>query len=343
MGRLATEQLPAVGLVGAGAWGRNILRTLHELGVPTACADADPAACEQAARRVPQLRCFPSYEALLASDVAAVAIATPAVTHDALIRAALDAGKDVFTEKPFTLDPDQAEALRRLARRRRRLLMVGHLSLFQPAVATVARCLVAGEIGRLVGLHQERLGLGRPRTVENALWCLGSHDLALQLWLLGEMPLALQVQGQCLAQPQVEDDVYLHLTYANGVQSHLHVSWAWPERRRQLTLIGSAGMLQYDELTQRVVLHGKAIGADLTPVDAGSRILHSGGGEPLRAELQHFLACVRTRRAPMVDTRLAVDVVRLLAAADSQLVRHTSDCTARPPAVAAGKGHGPDR
>lgn len=343
MGRLATEQLPAVGLVGAGAWGRNILRTLHELGVPTACADADPAACEQAAHRFPQLRCFPNYEALLASDISVVAVATPAVTHYEVIRAALEAGKDVFAEKPLTLDPDQAEALRRLARRRRRLLMVGHLSLFQPAIVTIARCLAAGAIGRLIGLHQERLGLGRPRTVENALWCLGSHDLALQLWLLGEMPRALLVQGQCLAQPPVEDDVYLHLTYADGVQSHLHVSWAWPERRRQLTLIGSDGMLQYDELAQRVLLHGKAIGPDLTPTDTGTQILHSGGGEPLRAELRHFLECVRTRRAPVIDTRLAVDVVRLLAAADSQLVRHTGDCAARTLVVAAGKSHAPSR
>lgn len=316
----------AVGLIGAGAWGANILRTLAELGALRACADSDASALSRVAALYPGIRCFADYRRLLASDVAAVAIATPANTHYEIAREALEAGKDVFVEKPLTLDVDQAEELQLLARHRGCILMVGHLSLYQPAVPWIAGCLAKGVLGRIVSLHQERLGLGRPRVVENALWCLGSHDVALQLHLLRSMPHTVQAQGQCIVQSHIEDDVYLHLLYAEGVQGHLHVSWSWPERRRQLTIVGTDGMLQYDELSQRVSLHRKAVGRGLDPVDRGEEVLHFEVGQPLRAELALFLDSIRQRRSLDAETSVAVDVVRLLAAADDLLSPELTQC-----------------
>jgi predicted dehydrogenase len=318
--------MPAIGLIGAGPWGQNILRTLSGLGVLGACADTDPAVCAQVAAGFPAVPCFHDYRALLASDMPAVAVATPANTHYQIAAEALDAGKHVFVEKPLTLDPAQAEDLWVLARRSDRVLMVGHLTLFQPAVAWIERYLADGGVGRIVSLHQERLGLGRPRTVENALWCLGSHDVALQLRLLGRVPHAIQAHGQCIVQPHVEDDVYLHLTYPDSIQTHLHVSWAWPERRRRLTVIGSDGMLQYDELSQCITLHDKAITHGLEPTDLGEETLCLDAGQPLRAEFTHFLDSVIAGRSLDADIGLAVDVVRLLAAADSQLAHDTTHC-----------------
>lgn len=309
----------AVGLIGAGAWGANILRTLAELGALRACADSDAAVRARVAALYPDILCVHDYRRLLASDVAAVVIATPANTHYEIARAALEAGKDVFVEKPLTLDVDQAEELQQLARQLCRILMVGHLSLYQPAVPWLARCLASGALGRIVSLHQERLGLGRPRVVENALWCLGSHDVALQLYLLRSMPRTVQVQGQCIVQQHVEDDVYLHLMYPGDVQGHLHVSWSWPERRRQLTIVGIDGMLQYDELNQRVSLHRKTVGRGLDPVDRGEEVQYFDVGQPLRTELAWFVDSIRQRRSLDAETSVAVDVVRLLAAADDVL------------------------
>jgi predicted dehydrogenase len=331
---VGAQSLPAVGVIGAGAWGRNILRTLHDLGALAACADIELAVRAETARQFPQVRCVADYRTLLATDLPAVAIATPAGTHYEIVRAALEAGKDVFVEKPLTLDPVQAAELRALALACGRVLMVGHITLFQPAIGWIARYLAGGALGSIHSFHQERLGFGPPRTVENALWCLGSHDVAVQLHLLQAMPDTLQTRGQCLVQADVEDDVYLHLSYPNGVQTHLHVSWAWPERRRQLTVVGSDGMLRYDELTQQVVVHRKSITHQLRASDLGTTTPFQGGGEqPLRAELVEFLRRARERQLVDPTTELAVDVVRVLAAAERQLVRQQA---AWPPAAVGG-------
>jgi predicted dehydrogenase len=319
------QSLPAVGVIGAGAWGRNILRTLHDLGALAACADTDLATRTEAARRFPQARCVSDYRTLLATDIPVLAVATPADTHYEIVRAALEAGKDVFVEKPLTLDPAQAAELRALALAHGRVLMVGHITLFQPAIRWIARYLAGGALGAIHSLHQERLGLGKPRVVENALWCLGSHDVAVQLHLLQAMPDALQVHGQCIVQDDVEDDIYLHLSYPDAVQTHLHVSWAWPERRRQLTVIGSDGMLRYDELTQQVILHRKSISRVLEVSDRGAQTVFEGGGEPLRAELLAFMQRVRERQLADPSTELAVDVVRVLATAEALLVHRQPD------------------
>lgn len=301
-----------VGLIGAGGWGRNIARTLHELGALTGVAEVDPAVRENLAGTYPEVALCSSHEQLFESEIPAVAIATPAATHYTLAKEAVSAGKHVFVEKPLALHAREAEELADLAEGTGRVLMVGHLLLYQPAIQAVAEHIAAGSIGKLWGLHQERLNLGTVRTVENALWSLGVHDVAVFLHLARTAPEHVQAQGQAVLQPGIEDDVYLHLRFPGNLQAHIHVSWLWPEKRRRLTVIGANGFLVYDELAQTVTLHRKHIGEELKPVQHEETVLFQGSSQPLTLELEHFLECAETGKRPLTDARSAVDVVRVL-------------------------------
>lgn len=319
-----------VAVIGAGNWGKNLVANFHALGALAAVAEVSEELRRGVEAKYPGVRLHADYRPLLASDIDAVAIATPPATHFEIAQAFLHWGKDVFVEKPLTLSSREARALVELAQETGRILMVGHLLLYQPAIEWIKDFLDSGGIGSLVSLHQERLNLGRARSVENALWSLGVHDVAVLLHLVGDFPDELQIAGQRAIQPTVEDDVYLHLRFGGGagraeIQAHLHTSWLWPEKRRRLTVIGARGMLVYDELDQTVVLHRKGIRDDLSNRDEGSEVVFKGDAEPLRRELEHFLACVKSRQRPRSDGRNGLDVVRVLEQATEQLRRGTID------------------
>lgn len=330
-----------VGVIGAGNWGRNLVSTFAQLGALAAVCEANTTMHAGLAAQHPGVALYDDLDRLLQEPVPAVVIATPASTHYQVAKAALLAGKDLLVEKPLTMRMSEAEELVALAQDRGRILMVGHLLLFHPAVRWLKAYLEAGGLGRLHGLHQERLNLGRARSVENALWSLGVHDVAVLLYLMGEPPCAVTVAGQRILQPAIEDEVYLHLRFPSGPQGHLHTSWLWPERRRHLTLIGSAGMLTYDELAQQITLHRKGIDAGLQSWDQGSEVLFQGTGEPLLLEAEHFLQGVESRtRSPLIDGVQGLQVVRVLEMATAAL---NGDASGQE----EGKGHegsalGPD-
>lgn len=304
--------MPRVAVLGAGAWGRHVVRTFDDLGALAGVCDPSPQAAEEIRRTYQETRIWPDFEAVLASDAVAVAVATPVPTHYAMARACLEAGKHVFVEKPLALRAAEAEDLVERAERSGRVLMAGHLLLYQPAIGWIKQAMDEGQIGRIFSLHQERAKLGRARAVENALWSLGVHDVAVLLHLIGAEPESAWACGHRGLQAEVEDDVYLHLRFPGGIQAHLHNSWLWPENRRRLTVVGEKGMLVYDETGQTVVLHRKRIDAALRNVDGGEEIVFQGAADPLRLELEHFLYCVATGERPLSDGRSGLAVVRVL-------------------------------
>lgn len=307
-------------VIGAGGWGRNLVRNLHELGVLSAVADPHESNLALVAEIAPGVETVPDMAPLLTrDDIDAFFVATPVQTHYDVVRQALEAGKHVFVEKPLTLDRDEAYALAELADRVHRQLMVGHLLLFQPAIEWLRNFIAEGHIGQVRSIHQERLGLGRVRDYENALWCLGSHDVAVQRFLVPQEPLRMQVEGQSVLQPGIEDDVYLHIEYPDGLQTHLHCSWLWPEKRRTLVVLGTDGMVEYDEIQQTVILHRKGVNKQLEVTDSGSETLYDGHGQPLRLEIEHFLNGVAHGSPVRSDGHFAAGVVALLAQATDRL------------------------
>lgn len=308
-----------VAAIGAGHWGINLVQKLSELNALAAIAESDRHLRQKLRADYPETLVCEDYHSLLQSNVPAVVITTPASTHYDIAREALLADKDVFVEKPMTLSVPEAKELVRLAQKRSRILMVGHLLLYQPAIQEIKSFLESGALGQLYSLHQERLNLGRVRDVENVLWSLGTHDIAVLLHLVGKAPVSIQAIGQRLLRPTIEDDVYLHINFPGDVKAHLHVSWLWPVKHRQLMIIGAKGMLVYDELNQTVTLHHKSFGSKFEKRDGGTELLFQGSGDPLGFELEHFLKCIETRQRPVSHGESALEVIQVLSTARERL------------------------
>jgi len=302
-----------VAVVGAGQWGKNLVRTFFELEALAAIVEESEALRENIKCNYSDIPVYNSIDSIKNDkNIAGVVIATPAFSHYDLAKECILSGKDVFIEKPMTLSSKDGEDLLRLAEENQRILMVGHLLLYQPAIQEMRKVMDTGAIGRVMTLHQQRLKLGRVRLVENVLLSFGVHDLAVFLYLLGEEPIELRNIGQSILQPSVEDDVYLHLTFEKEVKAHLHVSWFYPEVVRKLTVIGTEGMLVYDEVNQTVFQHKKGVNSDLSNRDEGSLLIFKGESQPLTKECLHFLECIENRKRPISDGRNGLSVVKIL-------------------------------
>jgi predicted dehydrogenase len=309
-------------VIGAGQWGKNLVRTFNELHALAAIVEVSSSLREGLSENYPDIPLFTDYKDAISSvHATGVVIATPAPTHHEVAAYALRAGKDVFVEKPITLSSLEAEDLIVIAEDHRRILMVGHLLLYQPAIQHIKSLLDSGAIGRLKSLHQERMKLGRVRSVENVLWSFGVHDIAVLLYLTGQSPDTIQISGQAILQAEIEDDVYLHLKFENGTTAHLHTSWLWPEMRRRLIVIGDCGMLVYDEERQTVTLHNKGIHEDLSNRDDGSQLVFEGAEQPLTIECTHFLNCIANRTRPISDGNNGLEVVRVM----EQAMKHLKE------------------
>ncbi len=304
-----------VAAIGAGAWGANVVRTLSGMGRLRVIAEASPALREKCRVEYPGVDVVADYrEALTDAAVSAVTIATPAPTHHSIARDCLLAGRHTFVEKPLTLAADEAQDLVNAAASADRVLMVGHLLIHKPAVNAVREILKSGQLGAVRTYHQRRAKLGRARAVENSLWSLGVHDVAVILHLAGSPPVEAWASGHAGLQPGVEDDVYLHMTFPDGSKAHLHTSWLWPRDERSLVIVCKKGMIVYEEKTESVSLVRKTVDATLTNVDLGTELLYQAPADhqPLKAELEHFCECALTGRTPLTSGVAGLEVVRVL-------------------------------
>lgn len=305
-----------IAVIGAGNWGKNLVKNFANLGVLCGVADAVEANLSWVAENFPEVERYQSSDELFtAADLDAVAIATPPHTHCAIAMAAIEKGLDVFVEKPLTLDPDEARLLQQTAVVKGRILMVGHLLLYQPAIQFIKKFIDDGGLGEIYTLTQRRSKLGRVRSVENVLWSFGVHDVAVLLYLVGESPSNVQFSGHAAFTPKVEDDTHLHLEFPSGITANLHNSWYWPRVERELIITGDKGILVFDELNARVVLHRKQVAKDLSHSDEGEELLLEGADQPLIIELKHFLECCEKRQQPISDGQNGYEVVNVLSQA----------------------------
>ncbi len=321
-----------VAVVGLGNWGRNHLRTLAGLAECRVryMFDQDPAVLAQMAALYPHIPPAADFGAILADpQVRAVVIATPARTHYELARRAIEAGKDVFIEKPMTLQVEDGLELVELADHRQTLIQVGHLLLFHPAVALLKRLIDEGELGRIHYIYSQRLNLGVVRSDENSLWSLAPHDISLANYLLGGVPERSSASGGCYLRRDIEDVIFMSLVYPEGRIAHIHVSWLDPHKIRRLTIVGSRKMAVFDDMepVEKIRIYDK--GAQVTEYDRFGVAVKVRTGdilipavtneEPLRLQARHFLDCVATRRRPRVDGRDGLEVVRVLHEASGML------------------------
>jgi len=263
-------------------------------------------------------------DAMHAEDIDAVAIATPAKTHFELALTALTAGKDVFVEKPLALKADEGSELQRVAGEHGRILMVGHLLEYHPAVLRLRDLIDAGELGDVNYIYSNRLNFGKVRTEENALWSFAPHDVAVILRLLGEMPMEVTCVGGSYLTPGLVDVTVSTLLFESGRRAHIFVSWLNPFKEQKLVVMGKRRMAVFNDVeperklslfNQRVDLEGQQ------PVlrRDGQELVDLPKEEPLRRECEHFIECIQTGQEPLTDAKSGVRVLRVLEACQASL------------------------
>jgi UDP-2-acetamido-3-amino-2,3-dideoxy-glucuronate N-acetyltransferase len=315
---------PRVAVVGVGYWGKNLVRNFHELGVLEALCDAERSIETTCNTRYQGVRFCLEYRQILADpSIDAVALATPAVTHFEMARAALEAGKDVLVEKPLAIDVRQGEALVKLAESKRRILMVGHILRYHPAILKLHELIDIGVLGKINYLYSSRLNIGKIRTEENILWSFAPHDISVMLSLLNEMPSRVTCRGGAYLNRDIPDVTLSNFEFPSGVQAHIFVSWLHPVKEQRLVVVGSENMAVFDDTADhKLVLYPHRVEWKHrvpTAVKANGQIVDLEDREPLRAECEHFLDCIESRTQPKTNGVEGLRVLRVLDACQRAL------------------------
>ncbi len=315
-------------LIGAGYWGKNLARNFYQLGSLALVCDASEAVLAQQAAACPGIRTTQLVDDVFSDPtINRVSIAAPAVRHFELAKRALEAGKDVFVEKPLALDSGEGAALAALAEAKGLILMVGHLLQYHPCVRKIQQLLAAGELGKLQYITSNRLNLGKIRREENALWSFAPHDISVILSLVGgELPNEVRCIGEAYLNQGVADVTLTTLRFSSGVSAHVHVSWINPFKEQKLTVVGSHAMIVFDDTLpwkEKLVLYRQPLvwsGGQVPETKKSSgEFVDVPEEEPLRLECGHFIECCDQRKASITDGQEGLSVLHVLNAAQQSL------------------------
>lgn len=315
---------PNIAVIGCGYWGKNVVRTFHGLGALRCVCDVRPQVLKDAQEKY-GVQTTPSIAEVLADrEVEGVAIAAPAVHHYQLVKQALEAGKHVLVEKPLALHLAEGRHLAEIADSQARVLMVGHILQYHPAILKLKEMISAGELGRIKYIYSSRLNLGKLRAEENILWSFAPHDISAVLYLLEEMPTRVASHGGTYVDSRVADTTLSTCQFASGVNVHIFVSWLHPFKEQRLTIVGGKKMAVFDDMEpeRKLVLYSHRIDwVDRMPVahkDDG-QLVPIAREEPLRRECEHFLECIREKQKPRTDAASALQVLEVLDACERSL------------------------
>jgi UDP-2-acetamido-3-amino-2,3-dideoxy-glucuronate N-acetyltransferase len=319
------QNTPRIAVVGMGYWGKNLVRNFYELGNLRAICDSQADVEAKCAEHYKQTRFVKEYSDLLADpEIDAVALATPAISHHKMAKAALKAGKDVFVEKPLSVDVQEGQELLDLSLANRRVLMVGHILRYHPAVVRLQQMIQKGELGKLYYIYSNRLNIGKIRTEENILWSFAPHDISVMLFLLGEMPLKISSNGSACLNRDIFDVTMSQFEFPSGVHGHIFVSWLHPVKEQKLVVVGSEKMAVFDDTSENklVVYEHKVEWKNRIPtaLKGKGEPIPLVEVEPLKAECQHFIESIKTRGTPHTDGREGLRVLKTLDACQRSLL-----------------------
>jgi UDP-2-acetamido-3-amino-2,3-dideoxy-glucuronate N-acetyltransferase len=320
----ANKKAKKVAVVGTGYWGKNLVRNFHALNSLAALCDSDTSLAATYEKSHPGVKFYSQYADVLKDpNIDGVALATPATTHYSLAKAALEAGKDVLVEKPLAVDVQHGEDLVKLAENKNRILMVGHILRYHPAILKLQELIRNGQLGRINYLYSNRLNIGKIRTEENILWSFAPHDISVMLSLLNEMPSKVSCGGGAYLSTGVTDVTLSHFEFPSGVRAHIFVSWLHPFKEQKLVVVGSEKMAVFDDMAdQKLVLYPHKVewkNRIPTAIKADGEAVQLEDREPLRAECQHFLDCMELRTRPISDGKEGLGVLRVLDACQRAL------------------------
>jgi UDP-2-acetamido-3-amino-2,3-dideoxy-glucuronate N-acetyltransferase len=313
-----------VAVLGAGYWGKNLVRNFAELGVLDCVCDVSEQTLAQVREKY-GVRVTSSIDDVLNdAEINAVVIAAPAVQHFEIAKKCMLRGKDVYVEKPLALRVEEGEELLALAKSTGRILMVGHILQYHPAILRLKQLVAEGELGRIQYIYSSRLNLGKLRNEENILWSFAPHDISAILYLLDELPTHVSAQGGMYINAGIYDTTLTTFEFKSAVKAHIFVSWLHPFKEQKLTIVGDKKMAVFDDVQtdRKLVLYSHRIDwRDRVPVahKADGEVVPLPKDEPLKRECEHFLECVHTRQTPRTDGENGVRVLRVLDACGGSL------------------------
>ncbi|MEW5758345.1 MAG: Gfo/Idh/MocA family oxidoreductase [Candidatus Omnitrophota bacterium] len=315
-----------IGLVGLGGWGKNILRNLYGLDVLASACDSSITVLEERKKEFPGIKyCLNIDELLADTTIKALVISSPAETHYGIAKKAIQEDKDVFVEKPLSLNYRQGEELISLAKEKNKILMVGHILHYHPAIIKLKELIKNGDLGKIEYIYSNRLNIGKVRIEENILWSFAPHDISVILSLVNDNPLNVYAFGGDYITSNHYDTTLTGMEFKNGIKAHIFVSWLHPFKEQKLIVVGSKAMAVFDDLSENKLLvyphkiewqSGKipvAQKADYYPLEIEKK-------EPLQEELKHFLKCVLTRQNPLTCGKEGLSVLGVLERAENSLL-----------------------
>ena len=314
-----------VAVIGAGYWGKNLIRNFESLGVLQAICDNREEVLNEFARIYPLVQTIDSFQSIIDNpSIDAIAIASPAGKHYQMVKEGLLADKHVFVEKPIALHHEEGMELHELARERKKALMVGHLLQYHPAVIKLKQLVSGGELGKIQYIYSNRLNLGKIRREENILWSFAPHDISVILSLAGEMPDRVTSVGASYLHQKVADVTLSNLSFPSGVRAHIFVSWLHPYKEQRLVVVGDRKMAVFNDVEpdDKLLLYPHRIEwKNHIPVpDKGeAEKIPVEKKEPLREECHHFIDCVTRSLKPRTDGDEALRVLKVLQACQESL------------------------
>jgi UDP-2-acetamido-3-amino-2,3-dideoxy-glucuronate N-acetyltransferase len=312
-------------VVGIGYWGKNLVRNFASLGSLSVLCDLDEKNLNENKKTFPRLKTTTSLPDILSDEgIDAVVIATPAEMHYQMVRDCLLADKHVFVEKPLALNVDQGAELVNLSDERKRILMVGHLLHYHPAIIKLKELVEGGELGKIQYIYSNRLNLGKIRREENILWSFAPHDISVILSLTGEMPESASSLGGNYLHEKIADVTLSHLSFPSGIKAHIFVSWLHPYKEQRLVIVGDRKMALFDDLNSedKLIVYPHIIEWKdhiPTPNKKEGRAVPVDQVEPLREECRHFLECISNNYQPRTGGPEGLKVLAVLQACQESL------------------------
>jgi UDP-2-acetamido-3-amino-2,3-dideoxy-glucuronate N-acetyltransferase len=312
-------------VAGCGHWGKNLIRNFDSIGRLQAVCDSNATALGQIASQYPNVKAHTRFEeALRDPETDAIVLATPAEQHHPMGIAALRAGKDLFVEKPLALEWEDGIELVETAEEQGRILMVGHLLRYHPAIEKIQELIQASVLGRIDYIYSNRLSMGKIRQEENALWSFAPHDISVILALVGQMPMQVAATGGAYLQPNIADVTISNLLFDRGTRSHIFVSWLHPYKEHRLVVVGSKQMIVFEDsrADNKLILFDKHIewkNGSLEAAKPNGIPVSFSPDEPLRRECLHFVDCVLSRSEPHTPGDEGVRVLQVLQACQRSL------------------------
>jgi len=319
-----------IGLIGGGYWGKNLIREFNKSGVLHTICDSDKEVLLKHKNDYPEINVTENWSDIITNDVInAVCISLPAEMHYKYVKEALIANKDVFVEKPITLDLEEAIDLVNIASKYNRILMVGHLLHYHPCIAKIKKLISEDKIGKIINIVCNRLNLGKFRAQENVLWSFAPHDISVCLSLCDNMvPYKMTCHGQIKLQEGIHDITNSIIESCNGVYININVNWLNPYKEQRMVIIGEKGMIEFNDTLEvdKLLLYEDYIEwSDTTPrypnpiKNAPTSIPYDTSKSPLLTECEHFISCCQSRKQPITDGDEGVRVLKVLKGLQSSL------------------------